>query len=95
MENSNSIIVEGMGNEALKENSIGKKSVYDIIPRNQRSNPNGFRLLGKLKLLQQQLNNNLTQQAIALASYQHPRIAREQYVSEIPLRHKKVHCYFL
>jgi Actin interacting protein 3 len=57
MENSNLkvIVVEGMGNEALKENSIRvlimEKLVYDIIPRNQRSNPKGFRLLVKLKLL--------------------------------------------
>jgi hypothetical protein len=29
-----------------------EKLVYDIIPRNQRSNPKGFRLLVKLKLLQ-------------------------------------------
>jgi hypothetical protein len=29
-----------------------EKLVYDIIPRNQHSNPKGFRLLVKLKLLQ-------------------------------------------
>lgn len=59
MENSNSSRGYGQwGFERKLDTSpflcglIMEKLVYDIIPRNQRSNPKGFRLLVKLKLLQ-------------------------------------------
>jgi hypothetical protein len=44
-----------------------EKLVYDIIPRNQRSNPKGFRLLVKL----QQQPSYAFEALIALASYRY------------------------
>ena len=59
-----------------------EKLVYDIIPRNQRSNPKGFRLLVKLKFNKATRHLTtliLTQQAIAslphIDTCKHPRFA--------------------